>query len=568
MRRTTLSTSIVALLLGASACAEVTESETVALEGEDVATANQELTGGQGPRDLFALSSRTASTEVTQAWNAIFNSPEQLYNVVDSDEARCLDPSGPWVKSEGQSYCMMIAVLNDKKTEFDMLWRYANSRMRHTSGSLNGYFAWLVRGDHTFEDQNPAPDGEVWFAAALYMANARWGSGSSPLNYQQQADGLVDLMRVGPTGGAPMFDPTNKLIRFGVVGTSQDYTDPSYMLPAFLQMFANNATNSASFWTDATTAARSFLQSSTNANGLTPDYAEFSGSPVSCSAHGAVPNCGVADADTRDFRNDAPRTIMNMAQDYTWHNGGAFESTDANAYLTFFQPKRGAGTEPTYAPYWSVSTSTAVTPLTYDNRALMASLGAACQAVDFSSSNGCVKAVQDIADRAYLDSSKSYRYYYNLLMALATFHAAGKFIDHSRPCGSRTFRVENKNDVKWLRVVSGLPELAATSNTGNDTKWTMIPAGGGWYYLQNSATGTRLSRDGATTPPEVKMVSGTTTSDEAKWKLLSSSLDGYYRLQNKYATSYPWLKNMDGTDVEQADTSQNGDRTRWALKCQ
>jgi oligosaccharide reducing-end xylanase len=57
-----------------------------------------------------------------------------------------------------------------------------------------GYFRWLGRVNRnnannwqvTFE-QGPAPDGEEYFAAALYLADRRWGSGGG-VNYQQEAE--------------------------------------------------------------------------------------------------------------------------------------------------------------------------------------------------------------------------------------------------------------------------------------------------------------------------------------------------------------------------------------------
>jgi oligosaccharide reducing-end xylanase len=90
------------------------------------------------------------------------------------------------VRSEGMSYGMTIAVQLDKKAEFDAIWNWAKTYMYHDSANhpARGYFSWSVRVDSTPIDEMPAPDGEEYFAMALYFAANRWGNGAGIYNYK------------------------------------------------------------------------------------------------------------------------------------------------------------------------------------------------------------------------------------------------------------------------------------------------------------------------------------------------------------------------------------------------
>ena len=84
------------------------------------------------------------------------------------------------VRSEGMSYGMMIAVQLDKKAEFDALWNWSKTFMYHDSPGHPGYgfFSWSMKIDGTPNDESPAPDGEEYWAMALYFAEGRWGHGT------------------------------------------------------------------------------------------------------------------------------------------------------------------------------------------------------------------------------------------------------------------------------------------------------------------------------------------------------------------------------------------------------
>src|SRR5258708_6952122 len=154
------------------------------------------------------------------------------------------------IRSEGMSYGMMIAVQLDKKREFDAIWNYALTYMYLSSPEYpaEGYFSWSLERDGTPNEETPAPDGEEYFVMALYFAAGRWGNGEGIYNYRQWADKILTTMRhhpdksgptkFGPRRIATMVNDTAKMIRF-VPGVDRgNFTDPSYHLPAFYELWA------------------------------------------------------------------------------------------------------------------------------------------------------------------------------------------------------------------------------------------------------------------------------------------------------------------------------------------
>ena len=95
------------------------------------------------------------------------------------------------VRSEGMSYGMMIAVQLDKKAEFDALWNWSRTFMFHDDPAhpAYGFFSWSMKTDGTPNSESPAPDGEEYYAMALYFASARWGDGSGIYDYRARPTG-------------------------------------------------------------------------------------------------------------------------------------------------------------------------------------------------------------------------------------------------------------------------------------------------------------------------------------------------------------------------------------------
>jgi oligosaccharide reducing-end xylanase len=226
------------------------------------------------------------------------------------------------VRSEGMSYGMIIAVELNKKAEFDAMWNWSKTYMYHAAKEhpMRGYFAWSVRTDGVPNDDGPAPDGEEYYVTALYLAANRWGNGQGIYNYKAEADRLLTDMlhrevihgrtRRGPYSCGAMFEPKLKMVRFVPGLERNDFTDPSYHLPAFYELWALWGPEAdRKFWAEAALVSRDFFQKTTHPKtGLSPDYANFDGTPYSGQFNPAAGNFGY----------DAWRTAMNWSADWNW----------------------------------------------------------------------------------------------------------------------------------------------------------------------------------------------------------------------------------------------------------
>ena len=109
------------------------------------------------------------------------------------------------VRSEGMSYGMMIAVQLDRKAEFDALWNWSKTYMYHASSNhpAYGYFSWSMKTNGVAIDEMPAPDGEEYYAMALYFAAARWGNGSGIYQLPRRGRPFVDRPASSPSHHRP-----------------------------------------------------------------------------------------------------------------------------------------------------------------------------------------------------------------------------------------------------------------------------------------------------------------------------------------------------------------------------
>jgi oligosaccharide reducing-end xylanase len=247
------------------------------------------------------------------------------------------------VRSEGMSYGMMIAVQMNLRPQFDALWKFAKTYMQFPANTgttaWKHYFRWQGRvtrsnaTNWTVEfgaTTGPAPDGDEYFAAALYVADRRWGS-TGAVNYKLEADNISAAMlhNVATSDGRyPIISTSNNMVVFFPQGASNGFTDPSYHLPAFYELYAQaGPAADATRWRQLATTSRSFLVSSAHpASGLHPDYATFAGMPRTAAA-----------GDRHDeFQYDAWRVVLNMAIDYAWVSGAASMKTQTEKYHAFF----------------------------------------------------------------------------------------------------------------------------------------------------------------------------------------------------------------------------------------
>lgn len=249
---------------------------------------------------------------------------ERIYHILDEETACMVDTGNNDARTEGMSYGMMMCVQNDMKKEFDCLWNFAKKYMYLENCENEGYFAWSVQLDGTKNADGPAPDGEEYFALALFFASHRWGDGEGIYNYSKEARELLSTcIHKGENGiGQPMWNRENKLIKF-VPGL--EMTDPSYHLPHFYELFALWCNEEdKEFWKEAAENSRKYLVKSCDKNtGLAPEYSFYDGSPFN--------------HDNRErFYSDSYRVAANLGLSYEWFGKDDFERDIVDKIQKFF----------------------------------------------------------------------------------------------------------------------------------------------------------------------------------------------------------------------------------------
>lgn len=279
----------------------------------------------------WGLSEEEIQARIDQTWQQLFygsDASERVYYPVGDDMAYILDVANDDVRSEGMSYGMMIAVQLDKKEEFDRIWKWAKTYMYQSDGHYKGYFAWHCNADGSQIDANPAPDGEEWFVMALFFAAARWGNGEGIFDYEAEANAILTAMlHQEDTGGSAgnMFDADAHMIVFVPGGSTAEFTDPSYHLPYYYELWGRWAAQDNDYWLEAARVSREFWKTTAHPDtGLMPNYAEFTGEPHPSGDYGQY------------FGADSWRNAMNVAVDYAWFAADPWAIEQNNRLLAFF----------------------------------------------------------------------------------------------------------------------------------------------------------------------------------------------------------------------------------------
>ncbi|MCQ2198382.1 MAG: glycosyl hydrolase family 8 [Paludibacteraceae bacterium] len=238
--------------------------------------------------------------KLDQLWNHYFVGSNKVYFEKNDGSAYILDTGNNDVRSEGMSYGMMICVQTNHKAEFDKLWAFAKKNMLHTSGQWQGYFKWQCNPDGSAQDANCAPDGEMYFTTALMLAANRWGQKS------YMDDAQYCLKNFWKNGTGSLFNEQYNVITFQPYNCS-DFSDPSYDLPAFLELFSRWSTSNNNRWNQTVSATRDHLYKSCNtSSGLFTDYNNFDGTP-----HAGFDNNNPSNT----YLYDAMRCAMNYGMD-------------------------------------------------------------------------------------------------------------------------------------------------------------------------------------------------------------------------------------------------------------
>ncbi len=362
-------------------------------------------------------SAAAIQAKLDAAWNQLFYGTDGSGNHYDGQriyypdgsnangkKAYMADIGSGDVRSEGMSYGLMIAVQLNHQAEFKALWNWVKTNMQHTSGDYAGYTCWHNNFTGGCIDQNPATDGEEWFAIALYTASGRWGNGTGIYNYRAEADYIENAMlhHAYVNSVTPMFDAANNEPVFVPYASAATYTDPSYHLPAFYHLLSvwGPSADSAR-WVAIRDRSRTFFGQTTNSTtGLMPDYATFAGAPT---------------GSQQNFAFDAWRTASNWAVDYSWFAADANQKTYSNRIQAFFQSKGISS----YGNQWSVTG----TQLSSDHSAGHVSMNAAASL-----------AATDPRAWLFIDElwnlpipSGQWRYYDGLLYFLSLLETSGNF---------------------------------------------------------------------------------------------------------------------------------------------
>jgi oligosaccharide reducing-end xylanase len=387
-------------------------------------------------RNLFAEDGHSEGeihAKVEKAWEQLFHGDPQTQAVAF---AAGHNANGPlmyltdWanhdVRTEGMSYGMMIAVELDKKAEFDALWNWAKTYMYISTPTAPSYeyFAWSCKTDGTHNSEGAAPDGESYFAMALLFAAHRWPGGQGIYDYQAEAEKLLTAMvhrpvitaqtPRGPHSVGPMMHRNPPMILFVPEVMPQPFTDPSYHLPAFYELWARwGPKQDSGFWEQAAETSRVFFPKTANPQtGLAPSYANFDGTPHV----NRFPQSG-------EFGYDAWRVASNWSVDWSWWHKAPEEQTLSDRIQKFFQ-RQGVDT---YGPVYTLDGKPeGATPgLTHEDHPI-GLVGTNAVAGLAATDRARAKLFTEALWKAPIPSGQN-RYYDGMLYLMSLMHAGGEF---------------------------------------------------------------------------------------------------------------------------------------------
>jgi len=271
--------------------------------------------------EILGKTQAETNAKLEQAFQQLFHGTRSdqpiYYELAGGTQAQIMDVANNDVRSEGQSYGMVIAVQMDKQAEFDKLWAYASTCMQQPSGM----FSWLMTpGSCHAISTKVAPDGDEYFAMAMVLASRRWGKSRSGVDYGIEARKILSALANTENGE---FNADPPIVTFG---PGMQFSDPSYVLPLFYSEWARFDPANRTFWESATTYARTHFSKVCNPNtGLAPYLANFDGT---------VRNSA--------FNADAWRVPMNIMMDYNLNHADPWQDTYAKTHAAYWA-KNGIG---------------------------------------------------------------------------------------------------------------------------------------------------------------------------------------------------------------------------------
>ena len=150
-------------------------------------------------------------------------------------DGRIIDTGNKGVShTEGQGYGMLLAVANNDRATFDLLWQWTRAHLHNPQNDLF-YWRYVPDAADPVADKNDASDGNVLIAWALQRAAQKWGG-----DYQQDSDriqrAIIKLNVIDYAGHKVMLPGAN-----GFNKSSYVVLNPSYFLFAAWQAFAQQS---------------------------------------------------------------------------------------------------------------------------------------------------------------------------------------------------------------------------------------------------------------------------------------------------------------------------------------
>lgn len=339
------------------------------------------------------------------------NGTSVYYNDGDS-LAFVYDTGSGDVRTEGMSYGMMISVQLNHREEFDKLWRWSKKHMAFEDPDMDGYFCWHCTADGEKLPGHNASDGEIYYATALFMAANRWNEPS----YAEEARQLLRKFcdKDPATGIYPLYDKETKRPCFVPNEEVHWFSDPSYALPAFLEIWKERADTNQIYWGEVAQANRDLLVDASHpVTGLYPDYCLMDGTPYLWQKAGYP---------TDWFFYDAVRCAMNIGMDSHWYGKDTERQREIiRRLLKFF--KESNYTNAHFSLDGTQTDDEEITESTFGANAV--GCFALLDSEDPNDRELVKEAVMKFWEQPF--PSGQWRYYNGLVYMLAYLHASGQF---------------------------------------------------------------------------------------------------------------------------------------------
>ena len=272
----------------------------------------------------YGYKSAEITEKVSHAWHTLFlgKPTERIFFEAAPDMGYVLDTGNNDVRTEGMGFGMMVSVQLDKKEVFNRLWKWVKTYMEIPEGNAKGFFYWSCTTDGSPIVETPRADGEQYIAMALLFAAHRWGNGKGIFNYEKEALKLLHNML---HSSHPLWNTKNHLVRGDF---DADYSDPSYNMPHFYELFAMFANiKDSGFWNNAASASRAYIvQSCDPKTGMSAEFAQYDGRPLPLNQHGT-------------FFSQSYRVLSNIGLYSMWFGDNPDLSLIAQRLVAFFDGK-------------------------------------------------------------------------------------------------------------------------------------------------------------------------------------------------------------------------------------